>query len=85
MIIPANGNARAFATAFYQYLGSGVGTGEIRLHPNPVRLLPGGLNGIPVDGFALLSGSFKAERQDQNQNKPYLRPISGEKIVHIIA
>jgi hypothetical protein len=80
--IPANAEARAFAAAFYQYLGSGVGTAQIKLHPTPVRVMPGGLEKIPTDGFALLSGSFKPEGQVQKDYDDSLRPISGEKILY---
>ncbi|OJJ08325.1 hypothetical protein ASPVEDRAFT_47489 [Aspergillus versicolor CBS 583.65] len=80
--IPANAEARAFAAAFYQYLGSGVGTAQIKLHPSPVRVMPGGLEKIPTDGFALLSGSFKRDSEGQKDHDDHLRPISGEKIVY---
>ncbi|KAF5004135.1 hypothetical protein FDECE_9349 [Fusarium decemcellulare] len=82
LVIPANAKTRAFAAAFYQYLGSGAQSGEIRLHPAPIRVMPGGLERIPSDGFALLSGGFKPERQDKKDTEDHLRPISGEKIVY---
>ncbi|KAH8744840.1 chaperonin 10-like protein [Diaporthe sp. PMI_573] len=85
LTIPANTRARAFGAAFYQYLGSGVEPRQIKLHPNPIRVMPGGLEKIPSDGFALLSGSFKPEKQDQKDTAGHLRPVSGEKIVYVVA
>lgn len=82
--IPANAEARAFAAAFYEYLGSGARTGQIKLHPIPVRVMPGGLEKIPTDGFALLSGSFEAKGQGKKDYENRLRPISGEKIVYVL-
>ncbi|KAI1379009.1 GroES-like protein [Hypoxylon crocopeplum] len=58
-VIPANPKAREFAAEFYRFLGSGVAQGEVKLEPNPVRIMPGGLDRIVPDGFALL-GSIRA-------------------------
>jgi hypothetical protein len=83
--IPANTKARAFGAALYKYLGSGVESGQIKLYPNPIRVMPGGLEKIPSDGFALLSGSFKPVKQDQKDTTGHLGPISGEKIIYVVS
>ncbi|KAM0243969.1 hypothetical protein ACHAP5_006732 [Fusarium lateritium] len=79
--IPADAEARAFAAAFYQYLGSGVGSQEIKLHPNPIRVIHGGLEQIPKEGFALLSGKFKPQGQGFNKRGSNPQSVTGEKIV----
>lgn len=52
---------------------------------NPVRLMPGGLEGIVRDGFALLGSGKVRERntnvQDQG-DKDWMQPISAEKLVY---
>ncbi len=57
----------------------------MKLHPNPVRKMPGGLERIVPDGFALLSG-LVSERQglEQRREEEHMRPISGEKLVYTI-
>lgn len=82
--IPANAEARAFAASFYEYLGSGARTGQAKLQPTPVRVMPGGLERIATDGFGLLSGSFKPESEGQKGHDDRIRPISGEKIVYAL-
>ena len=84
MTLPANAQARAFAAALYTYLGSGPESKNARLHPNPVRVMPGGLEKIPLEGFGLLSKSFKPDRYEHGDSQDYLRPISGEKLVYTI-
>lgn len=72
-IIPANPAAREFATKFYNYLALGD------VEPNPMRLMPGGLERLPLDGLLLFGDSrnVAASRQEE-----YMRPISGEKLVY---
>lgn len=38
--------ARKFTTEFYNYIGSEAERGNVKVTPNPVRLLSGGLQGI---------------------------------------
>ncbi|OTB05606.1 hypothetical protein M426DRAFT_10353 [Hypoxylon sp. CI-4A] len=80
-VLPANAKARAFAAAFYEYLGSDSKTGGVKLVPNPVRIMPGGLEQIPLDGFTLLGGNLDPERH-QDQSSDHMRPISAGKIVY---
>lgn len=77
--IPANAKARAFAAAFYRYLSNEAGQDRIIIQPNPVRVISGGLENIPADGFRLLSGNLKGEGSGKS-----LTPISGEKIVYTL-
>ncbi|KAF9878223.1 hypothetical protein CkaCkLH20_04261 [Colletotrichum karsti] len=72
--IPANPVARKFTTEFYSFLGSEASLGNVKLQPNPVRLIRGGLEEIPSDGFVLLD-----PRGSGGQ-----RPLSTEKAVFTI-
>ncbi|EQB44439.1 hypothetical protein CGLO_16816 [Colletotrichum gloeosporioides Cg-14] len=71
--LPANPEARRFTAEFYNYMGSGASSGVIKLQPNPVRLMSGGLERIASEGFALLTGAGEG------------RPVSAEKIVYTIS
>jgi NADPH:quinone reductase-like Zn-dependent oxidoreductase len=78
--VPKSPEARAFAVGFFQWLSSGG-----NLQPNPVRSMPGGLESIVEDGFALLGPDSMADRKsNRGQDKPWMRPISGEKLVYKI-
>ncbi|KAL1406547.1 hypothetical protein Q8F55_008253 [Vanrija albida] len=79
--IPAKPEARAFAAAFYTWLGSAAADGEVKLQPNPVRVMPGGLERVVPDGFALLGWNQVSARQCDRPEE-YMRPISGEKLVY---
>lgn len=68
---------RAFATAFYKWLSDGG-----LLHPNPVRIMPGGLERVVGDGFGLL-GTGLSTRQHERAEE-HMKPISGEKLVYRI-
>ncbi|KAJ9137056.1 Enoylreductase-like protein [Pleurostoma richardsiae] len=68
---------RAFAGAFYKWLSEAGG----RLRANPVRPMPGGLEKIVQDGFALL-GSGPVSGRTQERTEPWMRPVSGEKLVY---
>lgn len=73
--VPANPAAREFAARFYEYLGSGAEQGKVHLEPNPLRLIPGGLDQIAHDGLPLVS-----------PNKPTgVRPVSAEKAVFTLS
>ena len=78
MTLPPNSEARAFTMAFYSWLSEGG-----KIVPNAARLMPGGLERIAEDGFALL-GSGKMEHREGDSDEPHLRPISGEKLVYRI-
>lgn len=80
--IPANPDARVFATKFFNFLSTAVADGKVKLEPNPVRLMPGGLERIVPDGFELLGSGLVSKRPDISRTEDYMRPISGEKIVY---
>lgn len=69
---------RSFATAFYKWLSDGG-----LLRPNFVRLMPGGLEKVVDDGFALL-GTRVSSRKHDDRTEKHMRPISGEKLVYTI-
>ncbi|KAL8835549.1 MAG: hypothetical protein Q9170_003282 [Blastenia crenularia] len=77
MDLPANRKARSFATAYYKWLSSANGT----LKANPLREMPGGLEGIIDDGFALL-GSGSMGEPGVKGKKSWVKPLSGEKMVY---
>jgi hypothetical protein len=83
--LPANAEARSFAAAFYKYIGQ-ESTSELNiLQPSPVRLMPGGLEEIVSDGFAVLRNSSLASGAGSDlEGKTHLRPISMEKLVYRI-
>jgi NADPH:quinone reductase-like Zn-dependent oxidoreductase len=69
--------ARRFAVAFYKWLSDGG-----RLVPNPLRLMPGGLERVVKDGFALL-GSGKVGERNVIGGEEWMRPVSAEKLVYL--
>jgi NADPH:quinone reductase-like Zn-dependent oxidoreductase len=70
--------ARAFSVAFYQWLSVGLGTD---LKPVPIRLMPGGLENVVKDGFALLGAGGMEDRQ-VHRSEGWMRPVSAEKLVY---
>lgn len=76
--VPACLEARGFASAFYSWL-----SGQHRLTANPVRLMPGALERIVPDGFALLGSGSMQDRQ-QRREEPWMKPVSAEKLVYKI-
>ncbi|KAK2604694.1 hypothetical protein N8I77_007603 [Diaporthe amygdali] len=68
---------RSFATAFYKWLSDGG-----LLQPNPVRIMPGGLEKVVPDGFAVLGTGVTS--RGHNRTEHHMRPISGEKLVYKI-
>ncbi|KAI9149966.1 Zinc-type alcohol dehydrogenase-like protein C2E1P3.01 [Paramyrothecium foliicola] len=81
-LIPANPDARKFATAFFNWLGSEETARKIRLIPNPVRQMPGGLSRIVPDGFTLLGSGLVTDRKRLGRTEEYMKPISAEKLVY---
>ncbi|KAG7284049.1 hypothetical protein NEMBOFW57_010409 [Staphylotrichum longicolle] len=78
-VVPASEAAKRFATDFYGWLSGG---GELR--PNPIRLMPGGLDRVVPDGFMLLgSGAMEARQRDRTEE--WMKPISAEKLVYRIS
>jgi len=72
--------AREFAVEFYKWLGRSVGS---QLVPNPIRLMPGGLEKVVEDGFALL-GPGRMEDRGEGRTEEWMRPVSAEKLVYKI-
>lgn len=68
---------RSFATAFYKWLSDGG-----LLQPNPVRVMPGGLEKVVPDGFTVLGTGVTS--RGHGRTEQHMRPISGEKLVYKI-
>ncbi|KAG6364693.1 hypothetical protein INS49_006297 [Diaporthe citri] len=66
---------RSFATAFYKWLSDGG-----LLQPNPVRVMPGGLEKVVPDGFTVLGTGVTS--RGHGRTEQHMRPISGEKLVY---
>ncbi|KAK1833625.1 hypothetical protein QBC39DRAFT_400858 [Podospora conica] len=76
-VVPASAEARAFAAAFYRWLSEGR-----NLEPSPVRLMPGGLERVVEDGFALLGAGTMEDRVSREEE--WMKPVHGEKLVYQI-
>lgn len=80
--MPANPAARAFAAASFDYLSSNEWP---KLQPNPIRLMPGGLERVVPDGFELLGkDQVSARSASHGRSEDWMRPISGEKLVYAL-
>ncbi len=81
--IPASPSWRALTVEFFKFLSSASPTDRSRfpIEPIPTRLMPGGLERIVPDAIALL-GSGKVVDRIHVGNEPWLKPISGEKLVY---
>lgn len=66
---------RSFTASFFKWLSDGG-----LLHPNPVRVMPGGLEKIVEDGFELLGTGVSNRGHERIEE--HMRPISGEKLVY---
>ncbi|KAF2831709.1 hypothetical protein CC86DRAFT_452680 [Ophiobolus disseminans] len=64
--------AREFAVAFYKWLSKALSS---ELRPVPIRLMPGGLEKVVEDGFALLGAGGVGHRQVKRE-KHWMRPPS---------
>lgn len=90
-VLAASPPWRALTVAFFKYLsaGSPEDSSKFPIPPNPIRIMPGGLERIVEDGFTLL-GSGKVNERHLNSvssadgGSEWMRPISGEKIVYNI-
>ena len=56
----------------------------MRLRPNRVRKMPGGLERIVPDALPLLSG-LVSERGGVGKEEDHMRPISWEKLVYSVS
>ncbi|KAF8882981.1 chaperonin 10-like protein [Infundibulicybe gibba] len=84
---PASPEWRALTVQFFEYLSSGHPDDPTRfpISPNPVRLMPGGLQRIVQDGFKLLGSGKVVDRgvdAGESVAEAWMRPISGEKLVY---
>lgn len=77
LVVRSSPVKKAFATAFYKWLSDGG-----LLQPNPVRVMPGGLERVVEDGFSLLGTDLSKRKQEAAED--HMRPISGEKLVYRI-
>lgn len=78
-VLPASDQSRAFTGSFYRWLEKGGG-----LEANPIRLMPGGLEKVVEDGFALLGSGSMGDRA-RGRKEEWMRPISAEKMVYRVA
>ncbi|KAM0281760.1 hypothetical protein ACHAO9_010603 [Fusarium lateritium] len=83
-VVPANSEAHSFAKEIYHFISKPLPSGRAQLEPNPVRLMPGGLNKVIPNGFALLGSGSVSERVNSVRDEEYMRPISAEKLVYTI-
>ncbi|KAF2229765.1 GroES-like protein [Viridothelium virens] len=73
-------DARAFAVEFFRWLTNGG-----KLEPNSVRVMPGGLEKVVVDGLTLLGSSLMEDRKPQKeQGESWMKSVSAEKLVYRI-
>ncbi|KAK4895013.1 hypothetical protein LTR27_006880 [Elasticomyces elasticus] len=80
MVLKKSPAARAFAVAFYRWLSGVMGT-EVKAVP--VRVMPGGLERVVGDGFALLGAGGMGDREVKREEE-WMRRVSGEKLVYRI-
>ncbi|KAG8165516.1 hypothetical protein KVR01_004068 [Diaporthe batatas] len=77
LVVRTSPAKRSFATAFYKWLSDGG-----LLQPNPIRLMPGGLENVVPDGFAVLGTGVTSRGHVRTEQ--HMRPISAEKLVYKI-
>jgi NADPH:quinone reductase-like Zn-dependent oxidoreductase len=77
LVVRTSPAKRSFATAFYKWLSDGG-----LLQPNPIRVMPGGLEKVVPDGFAVLGTGVTSRGHDRTEQ--HMRPISAEKLVYKI-
>jgi len=84
--LPANPTWRALTVEYYKYLSKGSSTdpSKFSIEPNQVRLMPGGLEKMVQDGFELLGWGKIIDREPVVRKEPWMKPISGEKLVYHI-
>jgi NADPH:quinone reductase-like Zn-dependent oxidoreductase len=77
LVVRSSPAKRSFATAFYKWLSDGG-----LLQPNPIRVMPGGLEDVVSDGFTVLGTGVTNRGHDRTEQ--HMRPISAEKLVYKI-
>lgn len=82
-VVEGSEESRECTRAFYEWLSATGGDGKGRLVANPIRHMPGGLEKVVEDGFALLGGGSMGDRRGE-RGEEWMRPISGEKMVYRI-
>ena len=83
-MLPPDLTWRAVTVEYYKYLSKGSPTdpSKFPIEPNPVRLMPGGLEKMVHDGFELLGWDKVVGRDPVVRDEPWMKPISGEKLVY---
>ncbi|KDR73026.1 hypothetical protein GALMADRAFT_73353 [Galerina marginata CBS 339.88] len=85
-ILPASPSWREFTVAFFKFLSAGSADDHTKfpILPNPVRLMPGGLERVVADGFSLLGSGKVIDRTSSNvtDGDDWMKPISAEKLVY---
>jgi hypothetical protein len=82
-VFPADPSWRTFSVEFFKFLSAGSSTDPYHfpIEPVPIRLMPGGLDRIVPDAFALL-GTGMPETCKVIGAEPWMKPISGKKLVY---
>jgi hypothetical protein len=77
---------KAFSVEFFRFLSRGSSTDRSKfpVDPVPIRLMPGGLDRIVPDAFTLL-GTGMPETRKAAGPEPWMKPVSGEKLVYLVA
>ncbi|KIJ49188.1 hypothetical protein M422DRAFT_59392 [Sphaerobolus stellatus SS14] len=86
-LLPASPSWRSLTVAFFSYLSAGSPSDPTKfpIEPNPVRLMPGGLECVVQDAFTLMGSGKVAERRTETKGaEKWMRPISAEKLVYRI-
>lgn len=85
-VIPVIPPWRAFSVEFFKFLSSGSPSDPLHfpINPVPIRLMPGGLDRIIPDAFTLL-GTGMPETRKVVGAEPWMKPVSGEKLVYRVA
>ncbi|KAI9662351.1 MAG: hypothetical protein M1821_008518 [Bathelium mastoideum] len=78
--VPRSLDARAFAVEFFRWMSR-----DGKLEPNPVRVMPGGLERIAQDGFSLLGADLMEDRKlKRPRDERWMKPVSAEKLIYRI-
>ena len=94
MNLPASPKSSSFTVAFdiwpsFPRSEAAAGAGSPPLRSNPLREMPGGFEGIVVDGLKLLGAGTMGDRRENNTESdkegPWMKPLSAVKLVYGIA
>jgi hypothetical protein len=82
IVLPVKKEAIDFAVKYFAYLTEAAKKDQAVILPNPVRLMPGGLERIAHDGLLLQGSELLSQKDEHTRDEKYMRPISGEKLVY---